>query len=299
MGRKPIDKWQVGTSHYAVYAEGLCKMLTADGHLLHADPSWSEVQALSTISNATDASFGQKFVRWQGGSLHGRRLSLELKYGRVGNYSDAMGPMGDTPISDKAPSRMYRAELLLPETEGSGLLAVEAISRSAPMTPLITWMGAASFIKEQGQVWWRLKATQATDAQYLADLIEKSEHAEVSMKHVGIDEIGDRPRTQYRLHAPLSTRQRSHAVDWVMDRIKGKGSLEGMLQIVGVRSTGDLDFTEGHIKLDDGETTTRVGLSDVREIFTYPISTNRPDTETWESAVRSRFRALEPNLVWE
>jgi hypothetical protein len=255
---------------------------------------------LSTISNATEAKFGQKFVRWQSAELHGwRRLSIELKYGRVGDYSDAMGPAGDTPISDKAPSRPNRAELLLPETEGSGLLAVETISRSAPLTPLISWIGAASFIKEQGKVWWRMKATQATDAQYLAELIEKSEHAEVSLKHVGIDEIGDRPRTRYKLNAPLSTRQRSGAVDWVMNRINGKGSLEGMLQIVGVENTGDLAFTEGHITLDDGETTTRVGLSDVREIFTYPIGTHRPDTETWESEVRCRFGALEPDLAWE
>jgi hypothetical protein len=43
MGRKPIDTWQVGTSHYAAYAQDLCKMLAADSHLLRADPSWAEI----------------------------------------------------------------------------------------------------------------------------------------------------------------------------------------------------------------------------------------------------------------
>lgn len=300
MGRKALDRWQVGSRHYAGYAHDLLAELATPQALLAARMSWGEVQALDLIGAAESAAPGDRFVRWMSSSLSGRRVSVELKYGTVGNYSDAMGIAGDTPIQDKAPSRQYRAELLLPPDDGQGLLAVEAIGRTAPSSSIALWLGIASRVREAGKTWWRPKINQVTDAEYLTELIGKSRRAEVTLKHVGYDDIGDRPRTQYRLEAPLNDRQRESAVSWIRSRIggHGKADLQGMLEIVGVGDTGDLQFTDGAIKVDDGETRTRIGLSDVREIFTYPVSNDRPDAEAWRNAVRKRFQQIDPQLQW-
>jgi hypothetical protein len=300
MRRKPVEDWHVAGQHYASYAHALASELAAAQDLLPARLSWGEIQALSEISNLNSMATDDRCLRWIGASLSGRRLSMEIKYGMVGTYSDAMGVDGDTSITNKAPSRSYRAELVLPEEFGTGLLAVETIGRSAPAGAIAMWFGAASCVKEKGNIWWRPKIQQVTDTAYLTELIANSRSAEVTLKHVGFDEIGDRRRTQYKLQASLNDAQRDTAIGWIKSRIgtESRADLQGMLKIVGVDNTGDLDFTDGHISVDDGEATTRIGLSDVREIFTYPIGKDRPSASDWESQVRTRFQQLEPTLDW-
>lgn len=301
MAHKPLETWQVDSGHYAQYVANLAEQLASDQLLLPAKVTWGVVQNMSLVEGVEKTEPAQKYVRWLSAERKIRRISLGLRYGTVGSHTHAMGLDGDTELADRAPSRFYRAELVLPEAEGSGLLAVESISRSCPAPPVVLWLAAASVVAEKGKDWWRLKTEQVTDADYLSDLIDKSKNAEVKLRRVesgGADSAGDRRRTRYQLVAPLVEKQKAGAMAWIKSRIGGSGTLAGMLDVLGVTNTGDFDFNDGYIALDDGEASTRIGLSDVRETFTYPISEDRPGDDAWWQAVRDRFYALDEGLSW-
>lgn len=113
---------------------------------------------------------------------------------------------------------------------------------------------------------------------------------------MGRDGVGGRSRSFYTLRAPIGLGSRAQARQWAKESRRTQG---GLLEIVGISDPGDMDFNQGFLSLDDGEATTRIGLSDARDTFTYPISDDRPDQERWQSSVRVRLKRIAPGLAWD
>ena len=208
-----------------------------------------------------------------------------------------MRPGPNIPLDETAPGRTYRVELLAPtDDHDSGLLAVETISRTAPVDAFADWINAAMWLTRGDSHWKRMTYEQVTDTDFLAALLRNAQDATVNLKYVGSDGAGDRQRTQYSLQAPLrSLNQRDQAVDWAKQANRG---VSGMLHLVGVDNPGDFDFNDGHLTVDDGEAVTRIGLSDARDKFTYPLGPDQVPEDQWKTEVQMRFQLLDPYLDW-
>jgi hypothetical protein len=289
--------WDTPGEAYSIYANRLLKTLT-EGHpppLLTATAKFTEIEYLDAIRPATGVDLDDRCVRFLASSQSDRHVSLEVMYGIGGRFTHVMGPSGDESIDGQAAARQYRAELFLPPDPSDiedGVLAVETIARTAPVGSLRYWLAAASKAQTQ-TTWWHLRCNQVTDTDFLDELIDRAESAEVVLKHRASDGIGNAEEHRYTLRAPLQTGRRRDARNWAKNRARTK---DGLLHIIGVDDSGDLEFDDGWISLSDGDTSTKIGLSDAREIFTYPTSPTRPDDATWQRLVRNRVRQIRPKL---
>jgi len=169
LGRKPVP-WELGEhGHYRDHITRVFSSLTAGdpAPLLAAKRKWADIESMDAIYPATSVARGDRCARFVSASRNGRRVSVRMMFGVGGNFTHSIGPAGDVPFEDQAAAREYRAELVIPdEPDQPGLLALETVSRSAPISALVFWLGAASKVS-QGQanwpVWWRLKQDQVAD----------------------------------------------------------------------------------------------------------------------------------------
>ena len=298
-GRKDAPWRSEAGAHLLERFAALAGGFVANEWILDATLTYAQAEALGILEAKKSIGAGDKVLRLIDCGQVGRRLSMRVKYGSAGSFPTLMGVDGDVDITDRAPAREYRVELLAPRDVGPGLMAVETISRVAPAVPLVQLLSIADMLdpaRPGGDPWFKLFATQVTDPDYLAELIKRTKNAELHLRSVDVGGEGDRTRTRYRLQAKLDDVGRSGILGWLK---RADRNVAGMLEVVDVRDSGDFDFNEGYVDLDDGDSRTRVGLHDAREVFTYPINSDiEPDRDTWERAVRDRFRTLRPDLDW-
>ncbi len=294
-GRKS-QPWNADGWHFVDLGERAALTLSNDKHLLDAHVPQTTLRSWTAITPVSKVLPRAPYSRWMDTQRVGDRLSLQLKFGVGADYSESMSPSGDSSLKDQAAARTYRAEAVFPPGDGEALLAVEVVNRACPVNAIICWLNAALYFDAGAEEWWRVGAKQVTDSGYLVDLIRQAKDAQITLKKVGIDGEGDQTSTQYRLEAPLRWGdKRLRAVDWVKQETR---DLQGMLSILDIQDAGDLQFNQGHIALDDGESKTKIGLSDARETFTYPLGSMELDTAEWEKAVAARLQTLKPELPW-
>lgn len=295
-GRSRTDQPWVNDSTSAItWFDHCAKQLV--GRLLRVPIRLTDMEQAAELPKVAEIEDGMGYLRIDSVARSGRRLSLNVRYGRGADFNYSMGAEGDESLDGRAPARSYRVELLTPAGGDEALMAVETIASACPEAAVSAWLAFSSRLSrtESSDPWPRLITTQVNDTEYLAELINRAKNVEVHLKHVSRDEIGNRRRTDFRLQSLVPVNRRGKAIDWAKEDKRG---VKGMLRIIGVEDDGDFDFNDGHLTLDDGDARTKVGLSDAREKFTYPVSQVQPSLTDWEQEVRTRFFRLRPDLEW-
>jgi hypothetical protein len=281
----------------------------ANGRLVWPNPHPADLvlQELNDVSSPISSAMhkGDMVGRLNGITVcHPRRISIEVTIGRVGVFDMAMGQQDD-PLTDRAAARQYRAVLMLPaDDEEEGLLAVETIGRTTPVGEVVNLLALGSRYHSltSGEPWYRLRTEQVADPERLDEILSE-DAAEVVLTRTYVDGSGDRRRSKdLRLEGTVSLKHRSTLRSWLglgsSDR-KAKG-LGGMLEILGEEGTlNDVGFNDGFVRIGSGVNSTKVRLGDMADRFTYPIQEDvRPDSNTWDRAIRDRARTLRPELRW-
>lgn len=236
--------------------------------------------------------------------LNDHRITITVCIGRVGTHDRALGGRDD-PLLDKAAARLHRATLVFPRAgSGKGLLAVETVGRSGPVKEIGTLISLGSRYRSFAtkKVWHRLILNQVTDVEFLKEVLAGQE-ASVVLTRSSLDGAGDRVRQDMRLEAKVHAKQLGGLAGWLGLNVSQRSSagVRGMMQIVASEELlGDVGFDDGFVKVGNGDSATKVGMADMLDRFTYPVTENvRPTDEAWEQAVRERMQIVDPDLPWD
>jgi hypothetical protein len=303
--------------HYGKYAKGIADLLIAEDNL----DGWpalrvSAEDAAADLAARNEYDIESTRVRWLKAVYRPHRLSLEFRYGRVGDHDQALAArsQGDVAIGGKAPASSYRAELVMPaKGDGWAILAVETSGPQCPRETVQRWLTLMSKIRtvrdfpDTGEAdrppWWRLKLTPFADMKQISDMIEQSSQNKVVLTKSSASASGKRNVVEYTLQAPLlSTASKSSALDLARRIIRKHRNDLGedaapdtsdLLTLAGIDDPGSLEFNDGRLELESDGIKAKVGLTNVDEIFTYPIRQDaRPNDDVWLRAVRDKLQEL-------
>lgn len=241
------------------------------------------------------------------------RLSVEIKTGYVGDFDDALGLEGDRSMQNEAAARNHRAELVVPDRDGNGLLAVESIGRACPVQPITCLLGLASrqvgwagVVGADGlpQKWWGLKAEQVSDPAFLKELLE-ADAAEVHLKRTRYDAQGKKKAVDMQVVAKLiDSSELERAKQWLRlpwNARKDMG-MKGLVDIIDADEAvlTQLDLNDGYVRVGEGSASAKVRIDDALDMFTYPIDTRqRPSPQAWQDTVRERMSVLDDTLAFD
>ena len=246
-----------------------------------------------------------------------RLMVVTFKYGRVSSHDEATGVRGraeDVPLTDRAPTNLFRAVVLLPTAGDEGLVAVEAIGRSCPQLHfssalLQTAKTAATSMDADGTkkvgTWWRLMLSPLVDIEHLERVMAL--HGRTSMELVKKEILPDRQRdkTTLKITAPeleMGQIERLKEVvrGWVSDRGKGKAvdERQGARQLAAVLGgpIEDLNVNDGLVVFGgDDQRPLKIRPSHIDDIFTYlqPKSERVASDSDFYRLVQERARRIE------
>jgi len=130
----------------------------------------------------------------------GEHLVFTVRYGRPGGHDLAMSDPSldedeDVDISRHAPSRVYRAVLVVPESGTSAVLAVGVIGRACPVRPVVRWFARWSRDWAEAQPaasgqpaasWWKLHPVVLGDNARLDALLRQGDPQRVTLTKWGV-----------------------------------------------------------------------------------------------------------------
>ncbi|WP_194174362.1 hypothetical protein [Luteimicrobium xylanilyticum] len=135
--------------------------------------------------------------------LDRRRLFLKFKFGRYGEYGEAIGPSGSIDLHDAAAVHEYRAMFFLPEHGKVGRIAVEAIGTTCPDVMLLPWLGYASYQRDKN-AWFRLKWKQVADRARIIAMLKNAEKVQAELTQKRPAEPGRGAGVKAKLRALFS-----------------------------------------------------------------------------------------------
>lgn len=245
--------------------------------------------------------------------------------GRFGSHQRALGAgdaSQDTDIRNKAASREFRFILALPEDGVMGILAIEDISRSCPVTPMTRWLSWRSQTEAQengGQErpWWRFRVQPLTDEEHLERLIKQGRVEKLELVKHSVTPARTRESERFRMVAPLVEAGMISEVaviirEWVRPAKEVAGSPDSqptdgeaarqLAAVVGPKIV-ELGFDDGWVVVQDtSERTKKISPSRMSEIFTYEQSRDgRLDGPAFYAEVRKTALRLQRahNLIIE
>ena len=252
-----------------------------------------------------------------------RATVMSGKFGSHGKALSAEGPSADADISDMAPAKSFRLVLALPRDGKTGILAVEDISRSTPVTPLTKWLFWRSQQEveeyraqgETGRLAWRPMVKPLTDEERLIKLVREGKaHALELVKH-SISAASTRPQKRYKVLAPVLDENMAERVVGVLkgwmetsaseDELTGEmakpvitdaQAAKQLAAIVGPEIL-DLNPDEGYVVLqedDESSKTRKISPTQMSDIFTYgQPGGQKSDTPKFYGQVRKTAMRLQ------
>jgi hypothetical protein len=266
----------------------------------------------------------ERALRIESVEVSGRIVRSSFYYGRFSDHPKALGRPGrtaDIELIDRAPSRLFNFVLALPDEGTTGIVAMEDISRSCPVSPIVRWLtwqsqkdsaaaNKATDDPAKKKSWWRLTLTPLADGEQLDRMIERGDLEKLEL--VKLDAGGDRTRRQefFRVTAPSLDENIARRAGQVMKSWFGRGvdagdassthnptNAEGARQLAAVlsRELIELDFDDGWVVLrDEGDRPKRISPTRLAEFFVYPISRdNKPPSLEFYDHVRSKALSLQ------
>ncbi|MFE3552578.1 hypothetical protein ACFXN2_28365 [Streptomyces kronopolitis] len=244
-------------------------------------------------------------------------VQAKIWVGRIGSHEKAMSHDGSTDfdISDKAAINGFRVIFAFPEDGIQGILAVESISRSCPVSPLIKWLQHKSSEesyrknKETNSVtpWWRPKIKGLADELRLAEMIEAGQAQSLVLVKKSVTPARIPNEREFEIRAPLvnggKVKQVASLVRaWASQVREGDGAQvtsnsEAARQLATIISPEikDLDLDDGWVVLaDPDDQGKRINPSMLTDVFTYKLSEDRPvDTPEFYAEVRQTAMRLQ------
>lgn len=267
---------------------------------------------------------GEPAIRVEDTQRNEWAVTGSVRSGTFGDHEIALGKPGaaeDTDLLNRAPVRRHRFVFVLPEVGTRGVLALETIGRSCPISLLTQWMSKASQDeasdnpKDGGEpvAWWRVVADQISDDEHLNDLIKSGRFGKIELvKH---DITPDRKRTKehLRLTAPhiekgLASEVARVVRDWLASKRTTGGSVDnlpvsdstGAHQLAAIVANGveNIDFDDGWVVLEDESgRTNKISPSRMAEVFTYTLSIDdRVSDVAFYQAARARAVRIGPSV---
>ena len=223
-------------------------------------------------------------------------LLVTFKHGVYGEYDEAMGEEGAIDLRKKAPSRTYRALIMLPLFGTRGRLVVDAIGPRCPSTMLVHWL-TKSDCESYPESWLRLNATLTADRDKLKRLIADSGKLEIELRETRPSMPGRRKGRAKTLKIEVDS-ELSHesVVSALYDVLNGGRDdefVERLERIAGLNpeelDSARLQFDGASVVVTDPTTNQPrvVNPERVRDWFTYPNhATLGEDDSTWVDEVR-------------
>ncbi len=223
-GRKAVDVSNAGGEHLAELAERVLRDRLFDRTLVgFPDADYDGAgDAASIPEDERDRHLNKPGLRVEAVQRHGHTVIASVFYGRYGAFRRGLRAPGsvdpDPDLHGIAPARGYQVVLNLPPKGTRGVLAVEDISRSCPVTMFVRWLKWASqehaadlaaaahtgdpeaATKAAAKaVWWRLAVHPMADVEHLKRLVQQGrlERVQLIRKAVGAD--GTRSKAELEL----------------------------------------------------------------------------------------------------
>ena len=257
---------------------------------------------LSAMDPSNSSDKEHRVGRVEDSVVAGRQLSFALKAGNVGQFDDSIGLAADRPMRNEAAALSYRAELVVPEDEHRGLLALETIGRFSPITQALCLLTLAS--REAGgwgdSDWWTLHCDQVTDPEFLNEVLEGG-NAEVHLRRIRRDPQGKKEAVdRHLIFGVHDIEELERTRRWAKLTRKSRKDLgtRGLVNIVEADEDilRELEFNDGYVTIGD-KVKTKVRMDDALDRFTYPINTTaRPTASVWREAVRERMSVVDETL---
>ncbi|QFG08102.1 hypothetical protein SEA_PCORAL7_42 [Gordonia phage PCoral7] len=229
----------------------------------------------------------------------------EYRVGRSDDFDRAY-PAPDLETSDYlelngyAPARPYRAVLMVPPEGEVGMLAVEAIGRTCPYEFFTKWATKWSrdyqaeldssdpLDDDKVRAWWRLKPTPLGSKSQLVDFIKGGTIEELILINHYIDKTRNERQERFRVKAKVRTGQRP----WAKKRLNEVFEVDSD-EVFARQLAENFGNSVEHLDIDDGYVVVRteagvknISPSRMPEVFTYPVSDDRPTMEEFLTAVK-------------
>ncbi|MCX4963625.1 hypothetical protein OHA98_02095 [Streptomyces sp. NBC_00654] len=311
--RTPINFKDCEGEHYKETVARLLKSLEVP---VVGDPPSSLEEA---AASAPDDFRGKPALRIEGVELVDNTVRATVWVGKIGSHAKAMSrdvSVADFDISDKAAINGFRVVFAFPEDGTKGILAVESISRSCPVAPLVKWLRYRSLEedhkKNQGAgvvaLGWRSKVEGLTDEARLSEMIEAGLAQGLVLVKQSITPGRTRAEKEFEIRAPLVNDGKVKQVaalvrGWAAQAKDGDGShaattnAQAARQLAAIVSSEikDLDLNDGWVELaDPDDQVRRINPSTMTDVFTYKLSEDQPvDTPKFYAEVRGTAVGLQ------
>lgn len=259
--------------------------------------------------------FGKPALRVNSIEVVDNTLRATVWAGKFGSHEKAIGDAGedDADIINKAASNRHQVIMAFPDSEDSGIMAVETIGRSCPAFLLVKWLSRKSRDEAtQGDTegpWCRIAITPLADENRLEEMINEG-HAQrlVLVKH-SVTAASTRESKDVEITASLAVSGRmDKAVQlirrWYQDskapgeHVDIEAKTDGLRKLAAIvgPEVANMDIDDGWIEIEDPDgQVKRLKPDQMAEIFTYRLADGHPvDAIGFYAAVRETVLALQP-----
>ncbi|MEV3903317.1 hypothetical protein AB0K11_13415 [Mycobacterium sp. NPDC050551] len=233
----------------------------------------------------------------------GMSVFFGLSSGKNDGFVDAMNAAEGAPdvsIKHLAPRRQYRGVFTLPPGELEGVLALETISRSCPVTVLRQWSSRWSeelVIADKAagteSKHCRMRFEQLTDSAQVTSLLSSGDPQEIVLIEHTSPGNGLPDHVQYRLAAPV--RQTVTVMETLRGWVRtGTSKAEGINEaraLVGP-AIAHVDFDDAYVSVKHEGQTQHVRPDAYSELFTYDNRSSQRETDAFFRRVNEKFASL-------
>ncbi|WP_447038278.1 hypothetical protein [Streptomyces sp. DSM 118878] len=291
--RSPVNLKDCEGEHYKDIAVRLLKSLSVP---VVGDPPQKPDESLVA---ETGEIRGKPALRVEDIDVVDNTIRAKMWVGRIGSHEKAMSHdgTGDFDISDRAAINGFRVIFAFPEDGTQGILAVESISRTCPVSSLVKWLRyksqEESHNKSSGSdatvLWWKPKVQGLADEARLAEMIEAGLAQRLVLVKKTVTTSRTREEREFEIRAPLTnqgkiTRVARLVKGWAFqakeaDEANVTTNAQAARQLAAIVSPEieDLDLDDGWVELNDpDDQTRRVNPSTFTDVFTYKLSDDEP-----------------------
>ncbi|SCL61786.1 hypothetical protein GA0070606_3504 [Micromonospora citrea] len=321
--RKAVNFKDCSGEHYVDVAQRLLKSLSQQTMI--GDAPLNSTDVLGVVNDQSQGDV-QRYVdepafRVEEVRVVDRTIRATVLSGKFGSHEKALSAAGaeqDADIRDKAASKRFRLVLALPDDGFTGILAVEDISRSQPVSAITRWLrwssrgeAVASSTPDKEAPWWRPIVHPLADEARLIQMISEGNANKLELVKLSITSARTRQQERFRVSAPVvdegmaaqiaqivkgwirrtSVAETSGEVsDWTTDEEAAKQ----LAAVVGPE-IANLDVDDGWVVLSDAdEKTKKVSPTRMSEVFTYAQPRgDRSDTPTFYALVKQTAQRLQ------